>query len=256
MRDIDIIKDMHKITINLKERFVPFIENSLKEHNIDRTVFVENDIFSIMKTLIFGVEKDSPIKKVDLIKNKNLLKTFFLNLPNIYASLSVIKDIIVQIDEYLWSIDRIMYEKLCKNEKKDEKIFLTEEEIKRFMIVLDMYSQDCTYIRTSISSLKDLIYNTAVIDDRPIDNIINKFNSVPHMKKDTLKRYYFYDVYEIKSGGFKYFNTKDMFFGETNTILRTYNIVMDFLFKDFMSIYNVIDTNFAEIIRLSSAKTK
>ena len=36
---------------------------------------------------------------------------------------------------------------------------------------------------------------------------------------------------------------KTMIFGETNTILRLYNIVTNFLFKDFLFMYRVIKTN-------------
>lgn len=251
MKDIDVIKDMYKITINLKERFIPFVENSLKEKNIDKIQFEFNDIFNIMKTLIFGVDKSSTIKKVDLLKNKNLIKTFFLNLPNMYSSLSVIKDIVIQLDEYIWAIDRIMYEKLCKNENNKDEMFLSKTEINRFLNIIDMYAQECTYIRSTISSLKDVVYNTATLDARSIDDMVEKFGAIKHMKKDTLKRYYFYDVYEIK-GSCNYFIPNDMFFGETNSILRTYNRVMDFLFKDFVFIYNTIETNFSEIIKNST----
>ena len=253
INELEIYKDLYRITENLKNRFIPFVKKTLIERNIDSKPFDDNDIFTIMKTLVFGVDKESTIKKVDLVKNKNLMKLFFLNLPNIYSSVSFIKDIFVQIDEFIWTIDKTLFDKIYKPSKDDNKEFsiLNEKEIVRFMNIIESYSNECTFIRSSLSSLKDIVYNTAIIDNRSTDDIISNFGSIKTLKKDTLKRYYFYEVYEIKNS-FKYFSLNDMFFGETNSIMRLYNNIMDFIFKDFVFIYNTIETNLNEIIKKST----
>ena len=93
--------------------------------------------------------------------------------------------------------------------------------------------------------------DTAVIDNRSTDDIMANLGAIKTLKKDTLKRYYFYEVYEIKNS-FKYFSINDMFFGETNSIMRLYNNIMDFIFKDFVFIYNTIESNLSEIIKKST----
>jgi len=249
--ELDIYKEMYRITENIKNRFIPFVKKTLVERNIDIKYFDESDIFSIMKTLIFGVDKESSIKKVDLVKNKNLMKLFFLNLPNIYSSISFIKDIFVQIDEFIWAIDKMLFEKIYKPTTDFSNSILNEKEITRFMNIIETYTNECAFIRSSLSSLKDIIYNTAVIDNRSTDDIMANLGAIKTLKKDTLKRYYFYEVYEIKNS-FKYFSINDMFFGETNSIMRLYNNIMDFIFKDFVFIYNTIESNLSEIIKKST----
>lgn len=248
-KEINIFKTMHTKTINLKEKFIPYVENLAKENDQLYILFSENDVFNIMKVLLFGVDENTSIKKVDLVKNKNLLKKVFLNLSNFYNSLIFLKDIFVQIDEFIWFIDKFYYDEIYKNSK--EMTLLNEIEISRFMNVLDSFKDETSYIRSSLSSLKEIVHNSCVINSMNELDFQDRHDKIKKLKKESLKRYYFYDIYDIKDG-IKHFYTDDMFFGESNNIMHMYNHIIDFMFKDFCSIYNTIELNLNEIIKTST----
>lgn len=248
-KEINIFKTMHTKTINLKEKFIPYVESLAKENDQLFILFSENDVFNIMKVLLFGVDENTSIKKVDLVKNKNLLKKVFLNLSNFYNSLIFLKDIFVQIDEFIWFIDKFYYDEIYKNSK--EMSLLNEIEISRFMNVLDSFKDETSYIRSSLSSLKEIVHNSCVINSMNELDFQDRHDKIKKLKKESLKRYYFYDIYDIKDG-IKHFYTDDMFFGESNNIMHMYNHIIDFMFKDFCSIYNTIENNLNTIIKTST----
>ena len=248
-KEINIFKTMYTKTINLKEKFIPYVESLAKENEQLYSLFSENDVFNIMKVLLFGVDENTNIKKVDLVKNKNLLKKVFLNLSNFYNSLVFLKEIFVQIDEFIWFIDKFYYDEIYKNSK--EISILNEIEMTRFMNMIDSYKDETSYIRSSLSSLKEIVHNSCIINAMNELDFQERHGKIKSLKKETLKRYYFYDIYDIKDG-INHFYTNDMIFGESNTIMHMYNKIIDFMFKDFCYIYNTIENNLNTIIKTST----
>ena len=98
--ELKIYKDILEKSNSLKNRFIKFFENTLKENDVSSSIFDAN-VLEIIKSLIFGVEENSNIAKVDVGKNRNLIKHMFLNLPNIYKVACVYKDLVIQFEEYL-----------------------------------------------------------------------------------------------------------------------------------------------------------
>lgn len=71
--ELGIYKDILEKSKSLKNRFTKFFENVLKENEISTSLFDAN-VLEIIKSLIFGVEENSNIAKVDVGKNRNLVK--------------------------------------------------------------------------------------------------------------------------------------------------------------------------------------
>lgn len=251
-KELSIFQDIHRKTINLKERFESYVNSIIKDDEKIKKFFEDNDIVNIMKSLIFGVDDNLGIKKVDFAKNKNLLKKVFISLPNFYNTLSILKNIFIQLDEYIWYVDKTIYTELYNNDlfysTDNYNPILNDIEIIRFMNILDVFKNETTYIRSTISELKNIVYSTCNMNK---DDFLENANKIKSLKKDSLKRYYFTDVYEIKDG-LKYFYTDGMFFGETNSIMHYYKKIIEFIFCDFCAIYNTIENNVSEIIKNST----
>lgn len=241
-----VFQNMYAKTVNLKDKFIPYVQILVEENENMRVMFEENDVYSILKCLLFGVDDKTYIKKVDLVKNKNLIKLIFLNLPDFYKSLCFIQALFIQIDEYIWYINKTYYDEVYKID--NEYPILNNIETTRFMNVLEIYKEETTYIRSSISTLKELIRNSCMLNSMSELDFEERHNKIVNLKKETTKKYYFYDLYEIKDG-IKRFQTNDMFFGEMNAIMHSYNKIVDFIFKDFCFFYNSIKSNIEEIIK-------
>ena len=92
------------------------------------------------------------------------------------------------------------------------------------------YAWDTTHVRSSVTTLKTLIHNA--MDDE---------YTITLSKKDSLKRYYFNHVYDLKNN-VKAFDDNKMIFGSTNQIMKKYDEIISFIFSDFVAIYQSILT--------------
>jgi hypothetical protein len=239
MKDSELFKDILDKCENLENRFDSFFTKSLNDRNIPENMFY-GTVF-IIKELIFGVDENQPTRKVEINKNRNMIKQTFLNVSNFRDTINVYHDIISQLEEFL----NYVYNKFADGYSSCEtsgKSKLSKEEFDKLKTILWSYGWESTSIRSYCSDLKNLIDNSSCLANTRSDFFKIKPDSVKTCKKDTLKRYYFTDTYELKNN-IKYFDMNNMIFGETNTIMRMYNKISDFLFKDFMFMYNVIKTN-------------
>lgn len=251
---------------NLELRFESFFNDAMVHNDIPKSLFEYN--ITIIQELLFGVDESMPIKKVDCNKNKNLIKQILLNVPNMRDSVNLLSEIIAQLEEFLNFIANSfnkINEDYYKNKatsisNSDEVISfekhindynLTVSEYEKLSRMLYSYAWECTHIRSYCSELRSLIDNSGCL--AATSKLLSNINpsDIKNCKKDTLKRYYFTDTYEIKNN-IRYFDMNSMIFGETNTIMRLYNIITDFLFKDFLFMYSVIKTN----ITVLSQKSK
>lgn len=245
--ELKIYKDILEKSNSLKNRFIKFFENTLKENDVSSSIFDAN-VLEIIKSLIFGVEENSNIAKVDVGKNRNLIKHMFLNLPNIYKVACVYKDLVIQFEEYL----NYVHNELDSIPIR-ETVILNEYTFEKFKDLIYSFSWESTYMRSYASTFKTLIYNSGNINfEKPLSVAHVLEDKIVGVKKDTLKRYYFSDCYDLKNG-FKYFDNNKMLFGETNSIMRVFNILSDYLFRDFITMYNCIVCNIDEILKFSGS---
>ena len=224
--------------------------SAIESNNIPKDLFGFN--INLISELLFGVDEKMPIKKLDCNKNKNLVKQILLNVPNMRNSVNLLSCIISQLEEFLNYIANEFNNILTKykNTKTDisydkwltDNYNLTCREYEKLSYMFCSYAWECTHIHSYCIELRSLIDNSGYLTPDNLFLTNNEKNDINHCKKDTLKRYYFSDTYEIKNN-IRYFDMKTMIFGETNTILRLYNIVTNFLFKDFLFMYRVIKTN-------------
>lgn|SRR5574344_1004913 len=186
------------------------------------------DLISI---LMFGETKynENIIKKIDYNKNKSSFKNMLLNLYGVYNSLNLITYIIRDFDDFLIKISSII-ELIWSDESFDDKI-ITKDEVCRLYELINAYTWESNHIRSDCTTLKNLI------------EIINNHPDIPHLNKDTFKRYYFNDVYELKNS-VKIFDTDKMYFGETNNIMNHFNKIFDFAFGDIICIYYTLNNQF------------
>ena len=83
---------------------------------------------------------------------------------------------------------------------------------------------------------------------------INVHTNTPHLNKDTLKRYYFNNVYELKNS-IKLFDDEKMVFGETNNIMRYFNKLFDYVFGDIICIYYTANNHFKVLTNETSKES-
>ena len=241
MTDTILFENILGICNNLENRFEDFFIKSCVEHDIPAGIY-EYNTTPIIKELLFGIDENSSIKKMSIIKNRNVIKQLFLNTPSLKNSINVFQDIVKQLEEFInyISAEFEKYPTLVKNNSKYE---LNDVEYNKLKCMFFSYSWECTHIRSYCSDIKQLLDNSSCLATTKPESFQIEPNSITHCKKDTMKRYYFIDTYEIKNN-IRYFDMSTMIFGETNTIMRMYNKITDFLFKDFMFMYNVIKTHF------------
>ena len=196
----------------LKAKFKEYLRNSCKANDFDFDGGFDLDIDVMIEELIFGIESKSDntfnTAKVDYSKNKNLIKSIILN--HIYDPGAVLLQ-----DIYI--------------DNSNDAILTT------FIDIVENISWNASHIRSLTTNLKKLVRNSKEKTENNID--INKF-----MKQDSLKRYYFHHVYDLKNK-VKIFDTKNMIFGETNNIMYNFDKIMDFIFEEFSGMYILINTN-------------
>ena len=92
-----------------------------------------------------------------------------------------------------------------------------------------------THCNSNIISMSTMYRN---ISSRPLSKV----------KRDSLKRYFFNHVYDLKNN-VKIFDKDNMIFGETNLIMTFFDHICDYIFGDFITTYNVLDTLFKSFIQ-------
>jgi len=242
--ELKIYKNILEKSYTLKNKFEKFYITTIKNVEISDSM-TDYNVVEMIKSLIFGVD-DTNVAKVDIGKNRNLIKQMLLNLPSLYKVACLYKELLIQFEEYLNYIDSEIESIPIK-----EVQLLNEYTFEKFKDLVYSFSWEATYMRSHASTFKTLIYNSGSINFEKPHNI-NGQDEVVGAKKDTLKRYYFGDCYDIKNG-FKYFDNSKMIFGETNAIMRVFNRISDYLFKDFITVYNTIVLNIEEILKHSGS---
>lgn len=200
-------------------------------------------VADMMKAMIFGVGDDTPIKKVDLGKNKNLIKYVLLNLPNMNKTTKMLRSIVTDLEELLYNIkDLILSDSFISDTPPEngEPLIIQEEVGYKLDDMITFFYSESTRALSAVVRLGSLLSNSGML--KFDDSYNHEKPDINTAKKDTMKRYYFNDVYDIKNG-FRYFNKNKMIFGETNTIMKHFNLIIDFLFKDFIYFFNTLLVN-------------
>ena len=215
----------------LKAKFKDFLREICEKNNFTFDDGFGLDIDIMLEELIFGIESKSDnvfnTAKVDYSKNKNLIKTIILNHIYEVGTIDVIKEIITLIEEYTNYIFSLLQDIYIDNSNNDI--------ITTFIDIVENISWNASHIRSLTTNLKKLIRNSREKAQNNID--INKY-----MKQDSLKRYYFHHVYDLKNR-VKIFETKNMIFGETNNIMYNFDKIMDFILEEFSGMYILINSN-------------
>lgn len=243
MTEIKLYKSIITKCDNLENKFIDFFEKSREKRNISENI-INADVCNLMKMLIFGVNEETPMAKLDIGKNKNLVKQLILNIPNFKDALGFLQDIIIQLEEFMNHISNDFEMEL--NNIADRKI--TSIEFIKLKYLFSSYGWECTHIRSYCSELQTLIDNSGSLATDRSELLKPTVEDIKYCKKDTMKRYYFTDTYELKNN-IKYFDMDTMIFGETNSIMRMYNIITNFLFKDFLFMFNVVKTNISVLLQ-------
>jgi len=237
MKEKEIYNDILLKSKNLKTKFNSFFKNKLKENNLNNSV-IDDNIINMINSLLFGFDSSNRISKNDFHKQYNLLKQIFLKLPNIDNTLSLMKDIIYQLDEYInyitTTFGKLEFE-FEKDRKMNDCVFIKMRDM------LNYYTWYSMHIRSDIMTLKTLVRNSGWIRlDKPIE--LTETKDIGLAKPDTLKRFYFEHVYDLKNS-VKLIDETQMIFGETNTIMQLFNKIFEYIFKNFICVYNIITTN-------------
>lgn len=243
MKETDLYNSIIIKCDNLQNRFDDFFEKSREKRNISKKI-IDNGVCVLMKNLIFTADEENPISKLDIGKNKNLVKQLILNIPNFKDAIGFLQDIIIQLEEFMNHIANDFETTL--NNIPDKKI--TDIEFRKLKYLFFSYGWECTHIRSYCSDLQTLIDNSGSLSIDRSEFLKPTVDDIKYCKKDTMKRYYFTDTYELKNN-VKYFDMNTMIFGETNTIMRMYNIITNFLFKDFLFMFNVVKTNISVLLQ-------
>lgn len=215
----------------LKSGFNNYLRKSCKEHDFYFDNGFELGIDTMIEELIFGIESKSDnlfnTAKVDYSKNKNLIKTIILN--NIYnpGAIDVIKDIIVLLEEYTTFVLNTVQDIYTDTVKNS--LVLT------FINIVENISWTTSHIRSITTNFKTLLRYAREDTEDNVD-------VAKYMKADSLKRYYFHHVYDLKNK-VKVFQTEHMMFGEVNNIMYNFDKIMDFIFEEFSGMYILINSN-------------
>ena len=247
----DVIYEINDLLDRFKEKFPSKFQKKwdelIKEYNKENAVnscgsFQPEDLVSI---LMFGESKYSEniTGKVDYNKNKNTFKQLILNLFGIKGSISLIRFIICDFDETIGEInDKFSDFWRSSSKVPNDDIFITKDEIEHLYEMLDGFSWESTHNRSLCTTLVHIM------------DTINVHTNTPHLNKDTLKRYYFNNVYELKNS-IKLFDDEKMVFGETNNVMRYFNKLFDYVFGDIICIYYTTNNHFKVLTNETSKES-
>ena len=222
------IRDLSHSLENLKKDAYRSIEKILKKSGYKPDSYTSIDIIDIIVMLMFGESKydENITKKIDFNKNKNLIKNIFLSM-GFETAISILKEISHLTEDFMTKFTD-KFRTIINSNFNDPESILTEDEFKRLDEVIFAFSWMGTHCNSNIISMTTLYHNTLT---RPLNKI----------KRDSLKRYYFNHVYDLKNN-IKIFDKDSMIFGEINMIMSLFDAVCDYIFGDFITTYNTLDT--------------
>lgn len=230
---IEIFQDIVNTSIQLKENFENILKDICEAHDFYFDDSFGMGIETIIKDLIFGIDGKgdaSNITKVDFSKNKNLIKTIILN--NLYKpnTLDTLTDIVMTLESFTYNIFCLFQHFVDFNDDENTHLLVYSD-------IIDNISWSMANTRINISNLKKILRDVKSNDKVP-----------KYMKQDTMKRYYFHHVYDLKNK-VKIFDNTTMIFGETNFIMCMLDNIIDSIFIEFSSKFLFIYTNANEYLK-------
>lgn len=239
IQEISKILDTFKINFILHEVskiYDEIISESKNKEQRNGSVMetFKDQILDTINILLFGETKynENIIKKVDFSKNKHTIKTMFLNNIGLLYSVQFMCEILSRFGDNMNEIKSIfgtIYENGVTN---DALSIITNDEI------IAVYDLICEY-ESEIMEMRSKAFNLKFY----IQDYLKEHKEYTHLNKDTLKRYYFNDTYDLKNQ-VKVFETDRMFFGQTNHIMRIYNKIFNFVFGDLICMFYTINNQF------------
>lgn len=245
------LKSIDNFIINFKKTFTEKFQEQYDEiykHN-ERAIQLNADStikpVELIYLLVFGESKynDNINNKVDYNKNKNLLKNILFNYFGVSNSTNILRIVLKMFNGLLSTINDT-FEEIWIYSSINGMVFddiITKDEIERIMRLISAFMWESEHKIPELSALDKIIAGT----------IYNK--EIKNLNQDTLKRFYFNDVYELKNN-VKMFELNDMFFGETNSIMRMYNNIFNFIFGDIIGEYYIINNTFRTIVHKQEMK--
>ena len=230
-----VIRDLSHSLENLKKDAYHSIEKILKKSGYKPDPYTSVDIIDIIVMLMFGESKydENITKKIDFNKNKNLIKNTILSM-GFEVSISILKEITHLTEDFMTKFTD-KFRTIGNSDFNDSEAILTEDEFRRLDEFVFALSWMGTHCNSNVISMNTLYHNTLT---RPLNKL----------KRDSLKRYYFNHVYDLKNN-VKIFDKESMFFGEINMIMSLFDAVCDYIFGDFITTYNTLDTLFKSMIQ-------
>jgi hypothetical protein len=223
-----VIRDLSHSLENLKKDAYRSIEKIWKKVGYKPEPYSSIDLIDIFVMLMFGESKydENITKKIDFNKNKNLIKSSILSL-GFDNAIVILRETIHFAEDFMTKFaDK--FRTLSSSNFSDPEAILTEDEVKRLDEFIFALSWMATHSNSNVISMSTLYRN---VSTRPLNKV----------KRDSLKRYYFNHVYDLKNN-VKIFDKDNMFFGETNMIMSLFDSVCDYIFGDFITAYNSLDT--------------
>ena len=230
-----VIVDLYHSLENIKKDAYKTIEKIWKKVGYKPDPYSSIDLIDVFVMLMFGESKydENITKKIDFNKNKNLIKNSILSM-GFENSIIILRETSHFTEDFLSKFSD-KFKTLNNSDFNDPDSYLTEDEVKRLDEFIFDQSWLATHCNSNIVSMSTMYRN---ISSRPLSKV----------KRDSLKRYFFNHVYDLKNN-VKIFDKDNMFFGETNLIMTFFDYICDYIFGDFITTYNVLDTLFKSFIQ-------
>lgn len=224
----EIIRELSHSLENLKKDAYKYIEKIWKKVNYKPEPYSSIDLIDVYVMLMFGESKydENITKKIDFNKNKNLIKSSILSM-GFDKAITILRETLNFTEDFMTKFSD-KFRSLLNSNFNDPDAILTEDEVKRIDEFIFSLSWLSTHSISNMTSMSTLYHN---ISSHPLNKV----------KRDSLKRYYFNHVYDLKNN-VKIFDKEQMFFGETNTIMTLFDYICDYIFGDFITTYNSLDT--------------
>ena len=230
-----VIRELYHSLENIKKDAYKTIEKIWKKVGYKPDPYSSIDLIDVFVMLMFGESKydENITKKIDFNKNKNLIKNSILSM-GFENSIIILRETSHFVEDFL-SKFADKFRTLNSSDFNDPDSYLTEDEVKRLDEFIFDQSWLATHCNSNIISMSTMYRN---VSSRPLSKV----------KRDSLKRYFFNHVYDLKNN-VKIFDKDNMIFGETNLIMTFFDHICDYIFGDFITTYNVLDTLFKSFIQ-------
>lgn len=246
-----VFVEIKKIIQNMIDTFPSEFNNKIwKKTNIDDVQFSSIEPLELTMFLLFGINKnDTSIKKIDYNKNKNLLKNIIRSTGTFNDSIIFVSQLIKLLDDNFSKIDELFVylDPDFIDKTNPENLILDDEDYFRLKDIHQSFYEEISGYRNKAFTLTTLAKNANRIMENPK---INKY-----LKTDTLKRYYFSHVYDLKNN-VMVFDKHLMLFGEIDNLMRNFDSIFNFLFGDFICIYQTILNQVTNVIDTFNSSTK